>query len=71
MNLSTNPHFLQLRIHPIAAPAASCYAFLTMRCGTTICVAVVPSSSHSYRCIYETIHQLQTCRRARNDRETK
>ena len=58
-------------IHPIAAESASCYALLAMRCGNTICVAAVPSSKHSYRCIHETFHQLQACGRARSRREAK
>src|SRR6266404_805595 len=55
----------------IAAGCASCYAVLTMRCGNTICVAVLPSGKNSYRCIHETVHQLQACGCARNRRETK
>src|SRR4029077_8219298 len=58
-------------IHPIAAGSASCYALLAMRCGKTICVAVVPSSKHSYRCIHETFHQLQACGCARSRRKAK
>src|SRR6266404_1442831 len=59
------------RTSRIAAAGTSCYAVLTMRCGNTICVAVIPSGKYSYRCIHETFHQLQACGCARNRRETK
>src|SRR5712691_10768280 len=49
------------RMHPrrFAQGHRNCYAVLTMRCGTTICVAH-PLLERSYRCTHETFHQLQT-----------